>query len=422
MHRGLPWLIAALAFTSAGCRRAQPPPQPQPPLVAAVTARAADVPVYLDEIGRCTASEMVSVRPQASGQITRVHFVEGQDVRAGDVLFTIDPAPYQAALNQAQAQVVQSQAVLTLAQQEFRRVAQLVQTSAVSTEEYESRQNAVAVAQAQLQAAEAAVATAQVNLAYTTIASPIDGRTGINQVDPGNVVAASGATVLVTIQRLDPIYADFTITERDLPEVRRQMGSGVLQTLVTSPADPYTPPRAGKLTFLDNAVQEGTGTVRLRATLPNSDHAFWPGQFVQVRLILDTIRNAVLIPSAATQISQQGPYVFVVTGDSKAGLRNIKVGQRQGDEVVVSEGLSAGERVVTSGQLGLSPGMAVRAREATAGAVGGGGGPSGSDAAPGASTAPAGDQPGARGGTPQPGPGRSGGPTSGGPTSGGGRR
>jgi len=199
-------------------------------------------------------------------------------------------------------------------------------------------------------------------------------------VDVGNVVQTN-TTGLLLIQRLDPIYADFTITEADLPEVQRQLARGTLQALVRIPADPPNRGRQGKLTFVDNAVQNATGTVNLRATTANGDHHFWPGQFVNVTLVLATAKAAVLIPNQATQISQQGSYVFVVKPDSTAELRVITLGQRQGDDVVVTKGVAAGEQVVVTGQLTVAPGAKVRVQEAGP-ANGPAGGASSDDAAP----------------------------------------
>ena len=201
--------------------------------------------------------------------------------------------------------------------------------------------------------------TAKLNLDYCYIHSPIDGRAGARLVDVGNVVQAN-TTSLLSIQRLDPIYADFTITERDLPQVQKEMARGILKALVRLPCDAETAARPGKVEFLDNAVQNSTGTVNLRATVANPDHHFWPGQFVEVKLVLSTEKGAVLVPNQATQISQQGPFVYVVKPDDTAELRPVTLGQRQGDDVVVTSGLSAGERVVLAGQLLVRPGGKVR--------------------------------------------------------------
>jgi multidrug efflux system membrane fusion protein len=181
-------------------------------------------------------------------------------------------------------------------------------------------------------------------------------------VDVGNVVQPNTAGLLL-IQRLDPIYADFTVTEADLPEVQHELARGTLHAVVRVPSDPTNRAREGKLTFVDNTVQNATGTVNLRATIPNADHHFWPGQFVNVTLVLATVKNAVLIPNQATQISQQGPYVYVVKDDDTAELRVVTLGQRQGDDIVVSKGLAAGERVVLTGQLTVQPGGKVHVQE-----------------------------------------------------------
>jgi multidrug efflux system membrane fusion protein len=354
-----------------GCKKQAPFARPAP-LVNVTEAFARDVPLYLDEIGTCTAREVVSIRPQVSGKIIEIHFADGADLKKGDPLFTIDPRPFQAVLDQAKASLAQSEASLTLAQADFERAKQLLPAKAISQEDYDTRKNAVQVGQAQVKASNAAIETAQVNLDYCYINSPIDGRASLRQVDVGNVVTAntgSGSStsntsnVLLVIQRLDPIYADFTITERELSTVRQHMAESILKTQVRLPDEPEDAGREGDLTFLDNAVQNATGTVRLRATLLNSDHHFWPGQFVNVRLVLSTIKDAVLIPASATQISQKGPYVYVIGPDLTAELRPIKLGQRQGAFVVVPEGLKAGEKIVTAGQIMVMPGGKVQIQQ-----------------------------------------------------------
>ena len=288
-----------------------------------------------------------------------------RELKKDQLLFTIDPRPYQAQLDSAQAQLAQSKAALDLANTQLKMYASIANTRAVSQMDLETKKNTVAVDEAQVQAAEAAVENAKLNLEYCYIHSPIDGRAGARLVDVGNVVQAN-TTGLLLIQRLDPIYADFTITESDLPEVQREMARGTLKTLVRIPSDAPKRAREGKLTFLDNAVQNATGTVNLRATIPNADHHFWPGQFVNVTLVLATSKGAVLIPNQATQISQQGPFVYVVKPDDTAELRPVTLGQRQGDDVVVTKGVADGERVVVTGQLTLIPGAKVRVQDAGA--------------------------------------------------------
>jgi multidrug efflux system membrane fusion protein len=374
----------AILVASSGCSKksteAAGPPQ-FAPLVTVARASAHDVPIYLEEIGRSGAFESVTVTPQISGRITERHFEDGAELKKGQLLFTIDPRPYQAQLDSAQAQLAQSRAALDLAKTQLKMYASIANTRAVSQLDLETRKNTVAVDEAQVQTNEAAVETAKLNLEYCYIHSPIDGRAGMRLVDVGNVVQTN-TTGLLLIQRLDPIYADFTITESDLPEVQRQLARGTLQALVRIPADPPNRGRQGKLTFVDNAVQNATGTVNLRATTANADHHFWPGQFVNVTLVLATAKAAVLIPNQATQISQQGSYVFVVKPDSTAELRTITLGQRQGDDVVVTKGVAAGEQVVVTGQLTVAPGAKVRIQEAGPANGPAGGGASSGDAAP----------------------------------------
>ena len=218
-------------------------------------------------------------------------------------------------------------------------------------------------AEANSRKAEAAVAVAQINLDFCYIKSPIDGRAGLRNVDVGNVVGPGGTTPLVTIMGMDPIYTDFNVAEPDLPLVRRYLDNPNLQVMTEAEGD-YVEPRAGKLYFIDNAVQPGAGTVKLRGVTPNPDRALWPAQFVKVRLILDVLREARLVPAGAVQIGQNGPYVFVVKPDATLELRQVKPGQAQGDLVVVREGLEVGETVVVSGQLQLSPGMKVNPKDA----------------------------------------------------------
>jgi membrane fusion protein, multidrug efflux system len=271
----------------------------------------------------------------------------------------IDPRPYKAQVDAAQATLAQAKAALDLARIQFARDQEVIGERAISRQDYDMKKNAVDVDQAQVDAAAAALETAQLNLEYCYIHSPIDGRAGARLVDVGNVVQAN-TTSLLSIQRLDPIYADFTITEGDLPRVQRQMSKSELKAAVRLPSETESGARMGRIEFLDNAVQNGTGTVNLRATMSNPDHHFWPGQFVDVKLILDTEKDAVLIPNQATQISQRGPFVYVVNSDNTAELRPIKLGQRQGDDVVVTEGLAPNERVVLAGQMLVRPGGKVR--------------------------------------------------------------
>jgi membrane fusion protein, multidrug efflux system len=354
---------ALLAAAAASCSKPPPMGFERPPApVVVVAALEQDVPVYLDKIGKCAAREVVSVRPQVSGRITAIHFADGADLKAGDPLFTIDPRPFQAALDAAESERAQTEAVLGLAKAELERVEGIEDTRAVSQQQIDIRKNAVEVAQARLAEARASVEKAKLDLEYCEIRSPLDGRAGQRLVDVGNVLNSSDSPVLVVIQRLDPVYAEFTVAESDLTAVQRNMKEGRLKVEVRIPGEPEEP-RTGELTFLDNAVQEASGTIKLRATVPNPDHRLWPGRFLEVRLVLRTLAGAVLVPATAPQMSAKGAFVYVVKDDGKAELRPVTTGQRQGELVVVSEGLQAGERVVVVGQLGVMPGGPVRVVE-----------------------------------------------------------
>jgi multidrug efflux system membrane fusion protein len=363
-------LIAVLGILQAiGCSSGKvqaAPAGPPPPLVNIVKARTQDVPRYLDEIGRNAALESVTVTPQVGGRIEERHFKDGDNLKKGQLLFVIDPRPYKAQLDAAEATLAQNKAALELAKIEFARDADIINTRAISREDYDTKKNGVDVSKARVEAAEAALETAKLNLEYCYIHSPIDGRAGARLVDVGNVVQAN-STALLSIQHNDPIYANFTVTERDLPEVQKQITHRTLKALTWLPTDSANEARTGIVEFLDNTVQNGTGTVNLRATIPNSDRHFWPGQFVNVRLVLGTDLGALLIPSEATQISQKGPFVFVVKSDDIAELRPVVLGQRQGSDVVVASGLSAGERVVVTGQMTVRPGGKVRVGTAGSG-------------------------------------------------------
>lgn len=370
----------------------------RPPAPVSVTAAVAqDVPTYLDAIGKTVAREVVSIQPQVSGRITKIHFADGADVKKGAMLFTIDTRPFEANLRQAQANVskdgaLKKQAEANLAREiaqakwgqvQVNRYRTLVEQGVVSREQYEelranqdslnanvgSARAAVNSADETIKVDTAAVESARVQLSYCFIRAPIDGRAGQRLVDVGNVVnpgggsgnsSSSGDTqnngnALLVIERLDPIYADFTISQDKLVEVQQQMRAGRLRAEVRLP-DTADEPVIGQLTFLNNAVQEATGTVNLRATIPNVGHKFWPGRFVNIRLVLNTIHQAVLVPASAPQMSANGSFVYVVKQDSSAEQRPVSLGQRQGDLIVVESGVAAGEQVVTNGQLGVTPG------------------------------------------------------------------
>ncbi len=393
---GLVLAMSGLCATLSGCEnKAQQNFERPPAPVVVSTAVSQDVSNYMDALGKIVAREIVAIQPQVSGRIEKIHFTDGTNVRKGQLLFTIDPRPFEANLKQAQANLskdvaAKKQAEANLARElareqwgltQVNRYSTLVEQGVVPSEQYqqlraeydtlkansEAARAAVRSADETIRVDNAAIETAKVQLSYCYIHSPIDGRAGQRLVDVGNVVnpgtsgnsemsngsVPSGA--LLVIERLDPIYADFTISQNHLTAVQEQMRSGTLMAEVRLPdnAESTVP---GRLTFIDNAVQAETGQVTLRATLPNPDHRFWPGRFVNIRLLLGTVQNAVLVPASAPQMSANGSYVYVVKPDSTAEQRQVSLGQRQGDLVVVEKGVAAGEKVVTNGQLGVTPG------------------------------------------------------------------
>lgn len=374
-------LLSAAAV--AGCKPSAPPAlPPRPPaMVTAAVAETRDVPIYLDEIARVVPIETVSIVSQVGGKVVAAHVTDGTFVKKGELLFEIDPRPFKAALASAEAALEQSRAEVALADIEFKRIQGLSAKQQASQIEFDRTRIARDVAAAKLHSAEAAVEMAKLDLEYTTIESPISGRAAWRMVDPGNVVKANDAAMQM-IRRLDPIYVEFTIPENDLAAVRRSIaagegGAGGLRVDVTIPKDSArvlsaslagatSQPsgtdraRAGELTFLDNVVQGGTGTVKLRATVRNEDFLLWPGQFVNARLVLETKKDAVLVPAKAEQIGQVGPYVYVVKDDNTAEIRPITPGQLQGDLLVVDGGLKAGEKVIVAGHLSVAPGGPVK--------------------------------------------------------------
>jgi len=349
--------LAALLCMTAACSKTKAGPpvdSAAPVVVAAATQR--DIPLEVKTVGTVEAYSNVQVKSMIAGEITKEGFTEGQDVRRGDLLFVIDPRPYQAALAQAQGNLERDLANEANARSQATRYAALFKEGVVSREQYDQVTTAADALKQAVEADRAAVETAKVNLTYTTIYSPLDGRTGNLMVHRGNVVKANDITIL-TINQVQPIYATFSVPEMYLPEIKRAQASRKLPVMVRVPNEPKA--AEGVLTFIDNTVDPATGTIKLKATFANHDRRLWPGQFADVSLTLSTDKNAVLIPSAAVQTGQNGQYVFVVTPDNTAELRNVKVSRVVGSDSVITSGVRAGEQVVTDGQVRLTPGKKV---------------------------------------------------------------
>jgi multidrug efflux system membrane fusion protein len=326
------------------------------------------MPVELHVVGTAEASSTVAVRAQIAAELTSVHFTEGDDVKQGQALFALDARPYEAALKQAEANLQRDLAQAANAQAQARRYQDLAARGIATREQVDTSGTTAAALEATVAADRAAVESARVQLQHATIYAPMAGRTGALMVHRGNLVRANDATPLVVINQVTPINVAFAIPESQLPGVREYMARGELQVEAV-PANGETA-SSGRVTFVDNAVDQATGTIRLKGTFANRDRRLWPGQFVNVVLKLTTEPDAVVIPSVAVQTGQQGQYVFVVKADETTELRPIAVSRTSGGDAIVKEGLAAGETVVTDGQLRLVSGSRISVKAADSAAQG----------------------------------------------------
>ena len=354
---------AALYYVFSG----SPPPQsrsrfgaengPVPILVAAATK--ADVPVYLDAVGTIKALNTVTVRPQVDGKLLSVGFKEGDDVKKGDVLAQIDPVTYQAQLDQAIAKKAQDEAQLANAKLDLDRYEKLAATNAINRQQADTQRALVAQDAALVQSDQAAIESAQATVGYTTIVAPINGRTGIRMVDEGNIVHASDATsAIVVITEIKPISVLFNLPQQDIGQVNDAFAKGPLTVEAQQPDGDAILDR-GTLRVVDNQVDQTTGTVKLKAEFPNAGLALWPGQFVNIRLLIDTLKGVVTIPTGAVQRGPNGTFVYVIKDDSTASMRPIVVQKQDETQTVVKSGVSAGDRVVTTGFVRLTDGSKV---------------------------------------------------------------
>jgi len=330
-----------------------------PVTVAKATVK--NVPVQVEAIGNVEAYSNVSVRTQMAGEIERAYFTQGQDVKKGQLLFTLDPRPFQTTLNQLNATLARDQAQLANAQAQAERNERLFQAGIVSKDQYDTYRTTAQAQEATVRAGQAAIENAKVNLSYCSIYSPIDGRTGAYQVYPGNIAKVND-TVLVVINQVHPIYVTFAVPEQYLPDVREHQARGPLVVEAHIPNYPR-PPALGQLTFIDNAVDIPTGTIKMRATFQNSDNRLWPGQFINVVMRLSVQHNATVVPSQAVQTGQTGKYVFVVKPDFTADFRPVSAGETVEGETVINKGVAPGDTVVTDGQLLLAPGSKVEIKK-----------------------------------------------------------
>ncbi len=345
------WIVAALMLASCTGTKQKPTDEKVPVTVARVEQKA--MPMQIRAIGSVQPVSTVAVRALVGGQLTRVSFREGQDVRRGQPLFTIDPRPYAAALQQAEANLARDQANDRNAQSEAARYAGLVKKDYVTKEEYEKMTSAAEAAKAVVAADRAAVENARLQLSYCNIVSPIDGRTGSLMVHAGNVVHANDTNPLVVINQVTPVYVQFAIPETQLGELRARGEMNV--PVSAAPQRGGAAIATGRLTFIDNAVDSTTGTITLKALFSNQNRALWPGQFVTVAVTLQERPDAVVIPSQAVQTGQRGQYVYVVKQDQSVEMRPVRVAESVDQQSIIESGVNPGETVVTDGQLRLTP-------------------------------------------------------------------
>jgi multidrug efflux system membrane fusion protein len=359
--------LVAGAFSLVFLTRSEGTPQrerrePLVPVKVAVAARKA-VPVEVRAVGTVEAYATVTIKSRVDGQLVGVHFREGQDVRKGDLLFTIDPRPYEAAVREAQARLDRDVALMEKAERDTRRYAELVAKNFVSSDKYEQFRANFESLRATAEADRAALERARLQLEYCTIRSPMAGRTGRLLVDEGSQIKANDDKGgMVDISQITPIYVAFAVPQQNLPAIKLHMGKGELKVAAEIP-ESGLPPEEGTLSFLDNRVNSQTGTVLLKGSFPNPGRHLWPGQFVTATLTLAMRQDAVVIPSMAVQVGQEGRFVYVVKADMTVESRKVTPGMVVGDAVVIDQGLAAGETVVTEGQLRLVPGTKVQVPE-----------------------------------------------------------
>jgi membrane fusion protein, multidrug efflux system len=350
----------AVAVTRTSAFRSAPPPAPAaPPAISVVAAsvQSHDVPIYLRGVGTVIAFNNVIVRSQITGQLVKISFVQGQTVKTGDVLAVIDPRPYQAQLDQAIANRDRDQAHLENAKIDFNRYTELAKEKSIAQQLADSQKAIVAQIAAIIQSDEAIIESARVNLSYTNLTSPIDGVTGIRQIDIGNIIHPTDVNGLVDVAQIEPISLIFTLPQTDFTRVQERMAQGTLTVFVDDQNGRQID--QGKLNLIDNQIIQTTGTIRLRAEFPNEKHLLWPGELVNVRLLLDTEHNALTVDSSAVQQGPNGAYVYVVDGNKTARMQPVHVVQIDSGQALIDRGLVANQEVVVAGQYKLQPGSHV---------------------------------------------------------------
>ncbi len=346
---------------------------PIPVIAGAVMQK--DVPIFLDGLGTVQALNTVTVHPRVDGELKKVGFEEGQDVKAGDVIAQIDDAPFRAQVQQAEAKKGQDDALLANARLDLERNADLMEKKVIAPQQYETQKALVAQLEAAVKADDAAVQNVRVQLDYTTVLAPIAGRTGIRLVDQGNVVHAADQRGLVVITQLQPISLSFTLPAQHLGEIQKQKSRGGQLEVLAVDRDNRTVIDTGKLTVIDNQIDPTTGTILLKATFPNRELQLWPGQFINARLLLTVRKQGLVVPASVVQRGPNGTYAFVIREDLSTEMRPVTVARIEQGEALIDDGLRAGERVVVDGQYKLQPGSKVKisdpaAKGGTTGAIG----------------------------------------------------
>ena len=349
-----------------------------PQTIRAAEATRGQMPITIDALGTVTPLATVTIRTQISGKLMNVGFKEGQLVKIGDFIAQVDPRPYEAALDLAQGQLAKDTALLQQAQSDFTRYQLLAKQDSIAKQQVDDQKFLVAQDKAAIQSDQAQIQTAKLNIAYTHIVSPINGRVGLRLVDPGNYVTPTDTTGLVVITELDPISVVFPTPEDNLPSISKRFHAGAKLQVTAFDRANVKQLAVGELTNMDNQIDTTTGTFKLRATFANADNALFPSQFVNVRLLVDTLDNVILVPNAAVQLGQQGPFVYVVKDGKTVEARQVKTGPSDADHTVISSGLEAGESVVVDGVDRLRDGAAIRLFSAKADST-----PAGGAAAPG---------------------------------------
>lgn len=327
--------------------------------VQAASATRQSVPQYLSGLGTVTAANTATVRSRVNGDLVAIHFTEGQQVKAGELLAEVDPRPYQVALTQAQGQLAKDQATLANARRDLARFEKLAKSSLVSQQELDTQRSLVSETLGTLKADEGSVASAQLNLTYSRITAPIAGRVGLKQVDVGNYVTSGDTTGIVVITQTQPIDVVFTLAENNISQILKAQKSGETLQVEAWDRSNQTLIASGKLLSLDNQIDVTTGTIKIKARFDNQDDALFPNQFVNVRLKVNTLQDAIVIPAAALQMGNEGHFVWVVNSDNKVSKKSVIAGLQDSQKVVISAGLEAGERVVTDGLDRLTEGATV---------------------------------------------------------------